>query len=358
MDVLKNGLSIRSDCYFCPLPFQLDTYWSCENQCSNCFMRRFNRTWGNDLRPLDLTGFEKRLDSGLKNTNPKSALATAIKDRKTVRLGNKTDPYQNTDRKLKTTREALITLLDRGFSVVIQTKFTENVFRDMDLIEAKKGMVTVMPVISPGLDKDWEVFEHKGTTQPSLRIEHCKAFIAKGINVGVNGEPFMPGYHTVEDFSAAIYALKAAGIPSYNTYHLHMNDLVAKNLHEIGVDIEKIWEANRDSVWGTQILPILISIAEDAGVILGSPDFVHSGRYQESSNTCCGITVPHPCTFNMINWKKLYLSGVTDVDDLLRRTWDGVGDYDAGRRLLEGKNKDMFSLKDIEGLEPRAGFLL
>jgi hypothetical protein len=123
----------------------------------------------------------------------------------------------------------------------------------------------------------------------------------------VNGEPFIPGYHTVDQFEDTLKLLKAYGIKSYNTYNLHLNDFVAKNLHQIGIYIEKIWYHNRDEEW-RPILRQLIDLAQRYDIILGCPDFVNSGSYTEQSNTCCGVTVPIPCTFNLMTWKKLLLT--------------------------------------------------
>jgi hypothetical protein len=165
--------------------------------------------------------------------------------------------------------------------------------------------------------------------------------------VGINGEPFIPGFHTVADFKRVVSLVRAFGIKSYNSYNLHFNDWNAKEMNAVGVDIEKVWEGNQDENW-RPILKQLIKIASDAGVVLGCPDFVNSGKYVESSNTCCGIEVPNPCRFNFITWKKLRFQGVSD-EDILQQTWDGVGDFEYGKKLIKGEVKDLYTLDDIEG---------
>lgn len=345
MKLLKQGLTLRGDHYYCPIPFQLSTYWNCENACNHCYLRRLNRTWGEDLRPLDIDNFMALIENGVKNRNPKSPLSVAIASRKTVYLGAKSDPYQTAEVEYRCTRKALQILLHHGFSVVIATMFTELMERDRRLLEQYRSQVTIMPIISPGLDKDWEILEKRGTTRPVLRLRDAQNWLERGFNVGVNGEPFIPGFHTVEEFENIIRLLKKAGIKSYNIYNLHFNDWNAKKMHEAGIDIEEVWEGNQDNVWrGT--LKKLISIAQEYDIILGCPDFVNSGSYTETSNTCCGIQVPNPCTFNVINWKKLRLQGIPD-EEILKRTWDGVGDYEYGKKLLSGQIDNMFSLKDI-----------
>jgi hypothetical protein len=53
-------------------------------------------------------------------------------------------------------------------------------------------------------------------------------FKSQGCDIGVNGEPFIPGYHTIEQFETMMKRLKGYGIPSYNTYNLHFNAFVAQ----------------------------------------------------------------------------------------------------------------------------------
>jgi DNA repair photolyase len=343
--LLKTGLSVRSDYYYCPLAFQLNTYWNCENSCSHCFLRRLNRTWGTDLRPLDVDLLLDVVKRGIVNENPRSPLAVALAKRKTIYVGSKSDPYQPAEMQYGVTRKALRILLHYGFSIVIATKFTLNLERDRNIFEKYKPQVTIMPIVSPGINKDWADLEHRGTTHPLIRIEHAKKWQNWGFNVGINGEPYIPGYHTLEDFQHVCRLLSDAGIKSYNTYNLHMNDWNAKQMHAAGLDIERIWHANQDNVW-RGILLNLIKIAKGYKIELGCPDFVNSGEYQETANTCCGINVPNPCTFNVINWKKIKQKGISD-ERILKRTWDGVGSLEYGQRLLAGELKNVYSLKDI-----------
>jgi len=346
MKRLKTGLSIRGDSYYCPLSFQLDTYWNCTNKCEHCYLRRLNRTWGEDLRPLDLKEFHKKIVNGMKNSNPKTSLGWAIKQKKTIRLGNKTDPYQPAEEEFEVTKQVIKLLLHYNFSFVIQTKFTELVNRDLEILKKKPDWVSVMPIITPGLERDWELFEHGTTTNPIERLKHCQTYMKNNINVGVNGEPFIPGYHTIQNFRDTMKVLKQYNIKSYNTYHLHFNDLVAKNFLRIGLDIEKIWYMNQDIQWKA-ILRKLINIAAEYDIILGCPDFVNSGGYQETVNTCCGLSVPNPCTFNVIQWKKLFIAGKTSKE-IVEKTYDHIGSKEDALGIIEGTTKNFYTLKDID----------
>ena len=119
------------------------------------------------------------------------------------------------------------------------------------------------------------------------------------------------------------------------------------------MDIEAIWFYNQDAQW-KKILPELISIAKKAGIRLGCPDFVNSGWGDvQTTNTCCGVNVSNPTTFNTHFWKqdiqkankKGYL--VTNKE-LLELTWDGIGDYQKGKEIISAEeSKDFYTLNDI-----------
>jgi len=296
------------------------------------------------LKPLDIESFSRTLSNGLKNKNPRSSLAWALHHKKTIRFGNKADPFQSAERIHRVSGEVLKILEGHRWSFLIQTMFTEVMMDYFDDIVRMKDLCIVQPIISPGAESDWEVLERRCTTPVEDRIVHILLLKSNGVRVGVNGEPFIPGYHTVAQFRSLMRRLKSHGILNYNTYNFHFNDFVAKRLHGIGIDIEKIWFHNRDQYW-KPILVQLIEIAKKYGIVLGCPDFVNSGLYRESTNTCCGVTVPNPTTFNLINFKRRILAG-EDREEVFQSSWDGIGDLEQGRRVFDGKEPDMYSLKD------------
>jgi hypothetical protein len=303
-----------------------------------------NHIWGTDLKPLDVELFSRSLSNGLSNKNPKSPLAFALSLKKTIRWGNKADPFQMAERVHHVSGEVLKILEGHRWSFVIQTMFTEVMMDYFDDIIRMKDLCTVQPIISPGAEDDWDVLERRRTTPVEDRIDHILLLKRNGVPVGVNGEPFIPGYHTVAQFRCLIHRLKSHGIVNYNTYSFHFNDFVAKRLHNIDIDIERIWYYNQDENW-KPILQKLIDIAKKYGVNLGCPDFVNSGNYQELTNTCCGINVPNPTTFNLINFKRRILAG-EDREEVFKSSWDGVGDKELGRRVFDGKEPGMYCLKD------------
>jgi hypothetical protein len=133
-------------------------------------------------------------------------------------------------------------------------------------------------------------------------------------------------------------------------------------LNSIGIDIEKIWYHNQDEQW-REILQKLLDLSKKYDIKLGCPDFVNTGKdWIEPANTCCGVDVQNPCTFNTHTWKKLIQKGIPWSEAILKSTWDGVGDFETGRKVALEKSERFFSLQDVlniqEAKPPRKrGFL-
>lgn len=347
MKLLKNSIMMRGDSLYCPLSLSLDSYGNCLTDCHHCYFRNLNHVWGMELKPADVELLEKKLIAGLKNKKPQSSLAWALSHQKTIRWGNKTDPFQECEREYKVAKRIFNLLHRLNWTYVIQTRFT-HVLMDYEKYMIKsheKKLITVMPVMSPGLERDWEILEKKLTTPPMDRLKHGKYLMDLGVNVGFNGEPFIPGFHEISEFENTLKLLKHYKIPSYNTYNFHFNAYVAKRLHAIGIDIEKIWFYNQDREW-KKILPQLLDLSKKYGIKLGNPDFVNTGvKWVEPANTCCGVDVPNPCTFNSHYFKKFKQNGYSD-EKIIERAWDGTGDYETGLSIVTGTCKKMYNLKD------------
>jgi DNA repair photolyase len=302
-----------------------------------------------DLRPADTDLLERTLRNGLKNKNPKSSLASALSLKKTLRLGNRTDPYQDAEKELHVSRKIQQILIDLEWTYVIQTKFLSNMIDDEDIMEVAhtSDLVQIMPIITVGAEQDWELLERERTTPIPRRLRIMKHWIKRGYNVGVNGEPFIPGYHTPEQFRDILKRLKNVGVNSYNTYNLHFNDHVAKRLHEIGLDIEKIWWHNQDAQW-RPILQQLLDISKEEEMVLGCPDFVNSGwDWKEQANTCCGINVPNPSWYNSHHWKRMSQKGILN-EKIIDRTWEGIGDKETGEKIVYGEKCQFYTMKDAK----------
>lgn len=343
----KSPLSVRGDSLYCPLCFSLDSYWGCVYDCAHCYLRNMNRVWGEEPRVIDPENLRKKMISGLNNKNPKSSVAHCLSLKKTIRWGNKSDPFQPHPGQKELSTAIFQIFKDLQWSYVIQTMNTELMmdYEDSIVDAAKDRLVTVMPVISPGLERDWEILERKRTNNPIQRLEHLRRLKKQGVPVGINGEPFIPGFHTVDDFENALRVITSYGIHRYNTYNFHFTPYVAKQMHAVGADIEKIHHYNQDKYW-KPILQELLQISKKYNVILGCPDWVNTGvEWKERANTCCGIHAPNPSRFNAHEWKRRLQKGESPME-ILKDTWEGVGNFQEGVDVMFGKTTKIWTLKD------------
>jgi len=340
-----HGLTIRGDALSCPLAFGLDTYYGCPYDCVHCTFLGLNAVWGHgEDRALDLGWLVDMLDRGLRNEHPRSALACAIRGRKTVRVGNKYDPFPPYEDKLGIARAAIEVLLERGFQVKVETKAVDRMLGAVTERWTPDSAI-ITTTIHVGLDEDWDRLEGRRVPSPARRLEVLRDFALEGYQVGVSAEPFLAGHHTVEQYGRYLDTLLEYGVHRTNVYNLRLNAFVAKRLAGAGYDIERIWAENEDGCWRVT-LGHLIEAAEERGMILGCPDFVNAGRSQTRSNTCCGVDVARPCTFNWHTWRRIGIeSGLVTVEDL-RLSYDGVGDLGVGLvQFLEG-SQDFYTLDD------------
>jgi hypothetical protein len=90
-----------------------------------------------------------------------------------------------------------------------------------------------------------------------------------------------------------------------------------------------------------------MALSEKYGIKLGCPDFVNTGmKWKEPANTCCGVNVPNPCRFNTHYFKRYYQLGKTP-DEILRRANDHMGDMETAKKIVYGKNCNLYTLRDI-----------
>ena len=345
----KNPIAMRQEHLSCPLALALESYWNCEADCFHCVGRRLNQIWGTEQRVTNPENVKKTLLNALKNKKPKSIIAQSLHAKKAFFLGRKSDPYQPIENDLKVTQKLIKILIELKWPVVICSRYQENMKRDVDLFMKGKRLIHLLTEITPGAEADWELFERKRTTSIDKRLKRTSYWQKLGIKVGVRGEPFIPGYHTVHQFRDMLKRLKSYGLKSYNTYNLHINEYTIKRLYDIGLDIEKIWTLNQDEHW-KPLQRKLCEIADEEGIILGCPDFVNVPTdWVSSVNTCCGIDVKNALTFNTHNWRNLMLQENKPLN-ALSETWEGIGsdeDRERANSIVLGKpSKDYYTFKD------------
>ena len=89
-----------------------------------------------------------------------------------------------------------------------------------------------------------------------------------------------------------------------------------------------------------------MEISQKHNIILGCPDFVNTGpKWIEKANTCCGINVPTPTTFNTHFWKKKIQEGVKQ-EEFFDQSFDGSGDYEEGKKIVSEKSSKFYTLFD------------
>jgi len=345
----KNPITVRGGHWTCPLPLALESYWACEADCLHCVGRRLNKIWGEEQRVSNPENVKKILTNALLNKNPKSIVSQALHSKKALFLGRKADPYQPIENERKVTRRLIQILSEMDWPVVICSRYQSNMERDTDLFLKKRKLIHMLVEITPGAESDWEVFEHKRTSEVKHRLQIAKKWQDMGIKVGVRGEPFIPGYHTIKQFQDVLKRLKSYGLKSYNIYNLHINEYTIKRLYEIGLDIEKIWTFNQDHHWKL-VQRKLCQIADEEGIELGCPDFVNVPiDWMSNVNTCCGIDVQNAFTYNTHNWRNLIKHGETSKE-VLNKSWEGIGtmkDRERADVIVTGKHsKDYYTMRN------------
>ena len=346
----KSPICIRHAHLTCPLPLALESYWACEADCLHCVGRKLNRIWGEEQRVTNPDSVRKKLRNALRNKNPQTPMAQALKAQKAIWIGRKTDPYQPIEMELMVTKGLVEILIDLRWPFIICSRYQANCQRDVDLFVKAGPLLICLVEITPGGESDWELFERKRTTPVNRRLRIAKRWQQLGIHVGIRGEPFIPGYHTTNQFRDMLRRLRSYGLRSYNTYNLHMNEYTLQRLHDVGLDIERIWEHNQDKLW-RPIQCKLCQIADEEGINLGCPDFVNVPQgWKNCANTCCGVDVPGAFTFNTHHWRSLSQSGLAS-NDIIDRTWEDIGSEDdqhQARLILSGKSDDYYTMEDAK----------
>lgn len=188
-DDTKEILS-KNDSPDLPFNYGLNPYRGCEHGCIYCYARPTHEYLG--FSPgLD---FESRIM--VKYDAPdklRDKFSSGSWKPETVILSGVTDPYQPIERELQITRGCLEVFAEARNPVSIITK-NYLVTRDIDLLQelAKYNAVHVTLSITT-LDRDLARVMEPRTSQPPRRLQAVKELAEKGISVGVNVAPIIPG---------------------------------------------------------------------------------------------------------------------------------------------------------------------
>ncbi|HDH45454.1 MAG TPA: hypothetical protein ENG66_08780 [Thermococcus sp.] len=347
MKEFKNPISVRGDYLYCPLPLDLDTYWNCTTDCVHCYLRRLNYVWGKEQRALDPVKLEAKLKAA-SQSKAKNDLAVMLRLKKTIRWGNKSDPFQVCEYRYGISVQVFRILKKLNWSFALYTKNVElmqKMLGDELWDEWCLKNVSMLISVMVGQEYDWMKLENERCSSFANRLHFLARWLDKGGMGALICEPFIPGYHSISQWESLLKRAKMLGINRVNIYNFHFNAFVARRLHKRGIDIRRIWYYNQDQQW-RPILKVLLRRAKDMGMIVGCPDFVNSGDFVDECNTCCGVDVPNPCRFNTHHWKPMWLLGY-EADDIIERTYEGYGDVEKAKQILQGQSKEFYTMKDI-----------
>jgi DNA repair photolyase len=208
-DASKSILA-RNDSPDIPFVFSLNPYRGCEHGCIYCYARPSH----------EYLGFSAGLDFETKimvKSNAPELLRQALRKKswvpQMVALSGNTDCYQPIERKLRLTRKCLEVFRDFRNPAGIITK-NALVLRDLDILEemARLGIVHVMISIT-SLDPDLIRVMEPRTSTPVMRLQAIEELAKRGIPVGVNAAPIIPGL-TDEEIPAILREASSRGAVS------------------------------------------------------------------------------------------------------------------------------------------------
>jgi len=197
----------RNDSPDIPFTWSINPYRGCEHGCIYCYARPSHEYLGFSAG----VDFETRI---LVKPDAPRLLARALGAKSwtpgVVALSGNTDPYQSVERRLRLTRRCLEVFLEYRNPVSLITK-NALVVRDADILEemARRDLVHVMVSVTSLEDDLIRVMEPRASS-PALRLQAIAVLAARGIPVGVNVAPVIPGL-TDEEIPAILAAAAARG---------------------------------------------------------------------------------------------------------------------------------------------------
>lgn len=196
-----------------PFTHSINPYRGCEHGCIYCYARPTHEYLGFSAG-LD---FESRI---IVKPDAPRLLYEAFQKRSyiptTLVLSGNTDPYQPLERKLRITRGILEVCHSHRNPVSIITK-NHLVMRDIDLLEGLAAYNCVHVTISvTSLRPEITGVMEPRTSRPALRLKTIRELADRGIPVGVNVAPIIPGL--TDDEMPAILKEAAAHGARYAGY--------------------------------------------------------------------------------------------------------------------------------------------
>ena len=193
--------SILNKCNSAGVPFDwtINPYRGCEFACKYCYAR-----YTHEYMELDGSEFEQKifvkqdaaplLAREMSRKYSYESKTSEYQEAEHIAIGTATDPYQPAEREYGVTRACLKELAKReGISVSITTK-SNQVVRDIDILEeiAAKSTLHVNITITTLKSRLARLLEPRAP-RPDLRIAAISELRAAGLNAGVLASPLLPG---------------------------------------------------------------------------------------------------------------------------------------------------------------------
>lgn len=185
----KNVLS-QNDSPDLGFGYSINPYKGCEHGCIYCYARPSHEYWGFNQGVDFETKIMYKPDAAslLEKTFRKESWQPQV-----VIVSGNTDCYQPGERKFQITRRLLEVFLKFRNPLGMITK-NSLIERDLDLLEelAKLELVSVTISITT-LDRNLTSIMEPRTSRPERRLKTVEALAKRGIKVGVNIAPIVPG---------------------------------------------------------------------------------------------------------------------------------------------------------------------
>jgi DNA repair photolyase len=190
-----------------PFTYSVNPYRGCEHGCIYCYARPTHEYLGFSAG----VDFESKI---MVKENAPDLLAEAFEKKswepQTVCLSGNTDPYQPIEQHLELTRECLKVFLKYRNPVSVITK-NHRITRDLDVLGelADRDLVHVRVSVT-SLDREIIRKMEPRTARPEKRLDAIEALADRGVSVGINAAPIVPGL-TDEELPSLLEAGAEAG---------------------------------------------------------------------------------------------------------------------------------------------------
>lgn len=298
--------NVNNQCYFCGIPFRLDSYASnCEHSCIYCFVRSAEKTShsrkgkGEFLQVPDPQDLKRTLILALDTDSPREDINIEwLRRRVPIHWGGMSDPFQPCEKKYQVSKQWMQYLSYYKYPTVISTKGIL-LERPEYLKLLKMGNYAVQCTLIMSDDIVLRQIE-PGAPLASDRINMLKRLADAGIWTAVRVQPMIPGSPVEERIEEHIELLHKAGVKHIlaEGYKVqNRNEDCAKTLKKLFPAHAKNYQYNDVKVEGFEtLLPTwrkwrytkrMIKACHEFGMTYGAAD--NDLRDTGDTICCCGI---------------------------------------------------------------------